>query len=481
MGSTKPKKSIFASPAGGSYLFPFVLVTSLFALWGFANDITNPMVAAFKNILLIDNTKSALVQTAFYGGYCFMAIPAALFIRKFNYKNGILVGLALYAVGCLLFIPAGNAMAFWAFLIAYFVMTCGLSFLETTSNPYILALGPDENATRRLNFAQAFNPMGSITGMFVASQVILTKLEANDHNALTILQQKSADAAAAIDVTKPYAEEVRKALLEVDPSALMSVREADLGIVSVPYLILGLVVMAFFLLFIFTRLPRITLAEDKSYSLKKTIGILFNNKRYLWSVVAQTFYVGVQIMVWTFIIQYANKELDMPQSIAQNYNIVAMAIFVTSRFICTFLLKYVKPSVLLTVLAIGGGIFVLGAIVLPNAQYVEGQYFGAYWGLFSMVAVSACMSLMFPTIYGIALKGMGDEAKLASSGLIFAIGGGSIMPWLQGVLIDNATWFGPAFSSIRVSFFIPFICFIVIALFGAWVYKSFERKNAGNF
>jgi FHS family L-fucose permease-like MFS transporter len=456
---------------GKNYLFPFILVTSLFALWGFANDITNPMVAAFKNILLIDNTMSALVQTAFYGGYCFMAIPAALFIRKFNYKNGILVGLALYAIGCLLFIPAGNAMAFWAFLAAYFIMTCGLSFLETTSNPYILALGPDANATQRLNFAQAFNPMGSITGMFVASQVILKKLEANDLHALNILQEKDAALAAGIDITKPYAEEIRQALLNVDPSALMNVRETDLGIVSGPYLILGFVVLAFFLLFLFSRLPQTTDSEYKTYSLRRTVGILFKNKRYLWSVVAQTFYVGVQIMVWTFIIQYADKELGMPKSVAQNYNIVAMAIFVTSRFICTFLLKYFKPGKLLTVLAVGGGLFVLGAIVLPNAQYVDGEYFGAYWGLFSIVAVSACMSLMFPTIYGIALKGMGDEAKLASSGLILAIGGGSIMPWLQGVLIDNATWFGNAFTSIRVSFLLPLICFMVIASYAIYVGK----------
>ncbi|MDR1813920.1 MAG: L-fucose:H+ symporter permease [Tannerella sp.] len=457
---------------GKNYLFPFILVTSLFALWGFANDITNPMVAAFKNILLISTADSALVQTAFYGGYCFMAIPAALFIRKFNYKKGILVGLGLYAIGCLLFIPAGNAMAFWAFLIAYFIMTCGLSFLETTSNPYILALGPDENSTRRLNFAQAFNPMGSITGMFIASNVILKKLEINDNSALSMLQQKSADAAAAIDVSKPFAENVRQALQSVDPEALSVIRKADLDIISGPYLILGLVVLAFFALFFFTRLPRITADEGRSYTLGQTVRILFANKRYLWSVVAQTFYVGVQIMVWTYIIQYAGHELGMPKSIAQNYNIVAMASFVLSRFICTFLLKFFKPSVLLSTLAIAGGLLTLGVIFLSNAQYVDGQYFGAYWGLYCLVAISICMSLMFPTIYGIALKGMGDEAKLASSGLILAIGGGSIMPWLQGVLIDNATWFGDALSSVRISFILPFLCFVVIASFGKWCSKT---------
>jgi len=461
---------------GKNYIFPFILVTSLFALWGFANDITNPMVAAFKNILLISTADSALIQTAFYGGYCIMAIPAALFIRRFNYKNGILVGLGLYTLGCFLFIPAGNAMAFWAFLLAYFIMTCGLSFLETTSNPYILALGSDENATRRLNFAQAFNPMGSITGMFIASNLILKRLEANDVTALSLLQQSNATAAAAIDVSKPFAEDVRRALHSFAPDALSVIRKADLDIISGPYLILGLVVLAFFVLFFFARLPRITADKDKSYSLGETVRILFANKRYILSVVAQTFYVGVQIMVWTFIIQYADRELSMPKSIAQNYNIVAMASFVLSRFICTFLLKYYKPSALLSTLAVAGGLLTLGVIFLPNAQYVDGHYFGAYWGLFCLVGISACMSLMFPTIYGIALKGMGDEAKLASSGLILAIGGGSFMPWLQGLMIDRATWFGEALSSVRLSFLLPFICFVVIAAFGLWCGGSVRRK-----
>jgi len=427
---------------GKNYLFPFILITSLFALWGFANDITNPMVAAFKNILLITNFESSLVQFAFYGGYCFMAIPAALFIRKYNYKRGILVGLGLYSVGCLLFIPAGNAMAFWAFLIAYFVMTCGLAFLETTSNPYILSLGPDENATRRLNLAQAFNPIGSLTGMLIAKEFILARL-----NSAT--------------------EAERKALQLTDPDALMQIQQQDLNTVSGPYLMLGLVVLAFFVIFLISRLPKIISPDSGVYTVGQTVRNLLKNKRYVWSVVAQTFYVGVQIMIWTFIIQYAEHELGMPKATAQGYNMVAMASFVTSRFICTFLLKYFKPSVLLTTLASVGGLLVVGLIFLPNAQYVEGQYFGAYWGLYCLVAVSICMSLMFPTIYGIALKGMGDEAKLASAGLILAIGGGCIMPPAQGWLIDVAH-FG-WISSVRFSFILPLVCFIVIALFGWWV------------
>ncbi|MDR1723118.1 MAG: L-fucose:H+ symporter permease [Tannerella sp.] len=424
---------------GKNYLFPFILVTSLFALWGFANDITNPMVAAFKNILLISNFESSLVQFAFYGGYCFMAIPAALFIRRFNYKNGILVGLALYSVGCLLFIPAGNAMAFWAFLIAYFVMTCGLAFLETTSNPYILSLGPDENATRRLNFAQAFNPIGSLTGMLIAKEFILSKLN-------------------------PATEAERRAMSQ---DALALIQQQDLNTVSGPYLMLGLVVLVFFVVFMISRLPKIVSEDAGVCSVGQTVGNLLKNRRYVWSVVAQTFYVGVQIMIWTFIIQYAEHELGMPKATAQGYNMVAMASFVTSRFICTFLLKYFRPSELLTCLAAAGGLLVLGLIFLPNTQYVEGQYFGAYWGLYCLVAVSVCMSLMFPTIYGIALKGMGDEAKLASAGLILAIGGGCIMPPVQGWLIDVAD-FG-WISSVRFSFILPLICFAVIALYSRYI------------
>jgi FHS family L-fucose permease-like MFS transporter len=411
------------------------MITSLFALWGFANDITNPMVAAFKNILLISNFESSLVQFAFYGGYCFMAIPAALFIRKFNYKKGLLVGLGLYSAGCLLFIPAGNAMAFWAFLVAYFVMTCGLAFLETTSNPYILSLGPDGNATRRLNFAQAFNPIGSLTGMLIAKEFILARLN-------------------------PATEAERLALKDADPAALMQIQQSDLDIISGPYLLLGMVVLCFFVLFLIARLPRMISADSGVHTLGQTIGNLLKNKRYTFSVVAQTFYVGVQIMVWTFIIQYAEAELGMSKATAQGYNMVAMGIFVSSRFVCTFLLKYFKPSVLLTTLAVGGGVFTLGAI------FVHGIV-----GLYSLVAISACMSLMFPTIYGIALKGMGDEAKLASAGLILAIGGGCVMPPLQGLLIDHADWFGDGLSSVRFSFVLPLICFIVIAAFGRWTGK----------
>ncbi|MDR0347930.1 MAG: L-fucose:H+ symporter permease [Tannerella sp.] len=419
-------------------LFPFILVTILFALWGFANDITNPMVAAFKNILLITNFESSLVQFAFYGGYCFMAIPAAIFIKKFDYKKGILAGLALYAIGCFLFIPAGNAMAFWAFLIAYFIMTCGLAFLETTSNPYILSMGPEETATRRLNFAQAFNPIGSLTGMLIARKFILDRLN--------------------------QATEAQRAALQItDPDAFSFMQKEDLNVVSGPYLMLGGVVLAFFILFLISRLPDMP-NKQSSPSTGSTIKRLLHNRQYTSSVIAQIFYVGVQIMVWTFIIQYAELELGMKKSTAQGYNMIAMAIFVSSRFICTFLLKYFRPHILLLALAIGGIVFTSGTILIKGMS-----------GLYCLIAISACMSLMFPTIYGIALKGLGDDAKLGSAGLILAIGGGCLMPPLQGLLIDKANWIEYFLSSVRVSFVLPLICFIVIA-----VYAHFTGRQARN-
>ncbi len=414
------------------YLFGFIIVTVLFSLWGFANDITNPMVAAFKNILLLTNTESSLVQSAFYGGYCLMAIPAAIFIKRFSYKSGILMGLALYAGGCFLFIPAGATQSFYPFLGAYLIMTSGLSFLETTANPYILSMGPEATATRRLNLAQAFNPMGSIAGMFVAKEFILARLDKTD-------------------------EAGRRALVENDPSAFDQIAQSDLSVLITPYVVLGVVVSVFLLIFIVSKLPKTgEAAEGESrepMDIGGTIHRLVRNKGYVMGVVAQAFYVGAQIMTWTFIIQYAAATMGMPAAEAQGYNIIAMIIFVSSRFICTFFLKYVTPGHLLGGLAVGGIIFTAGAIFLPGMV-----------GLWSLVAVSACMSLMFPTIYGVALDGLGDDAKLGSAGLIMAIGGGCLMPPLQAYMIDQETIMG--MMGARFSFFLPLFCFVVIAVYG---------------
>lgn len=413
------------------YLFAFIIVTSLFALWGFANDITNPMVAAFKNILLISNFESSLVQAAFYGGYCFMAIPAALFITRFSYRAGLLMGLAFYAAGCLLFVPAGGMMAFWLFLVAYFVMTCGLSFLETSANPYILSMGDPSTSTRRLNFAQAFNPLGSITGMLIARNLILAKIDSTS-------------------------EADRRVLSEEDPEAFAAIQQSDLDIIVGPYVVLGVVVLAILIVFALVKLPG-TSSGDIKTAVMPTIKRLIARPHYVWGVVAQAFYVGAQIMCWTFVIQYGMNELNMTAASAQSYNIWAMGIFVSSRFICTYLLKFFNPGSLLSGLAIGGGVLTLGAIFLTGMP-----------GLYALIGVSACMSLMFPTIYGIALEGTGEDAKFGSAGLILAIGGGCLMPPMQAAIMDMVAFSFGSFvlSSTRISFALPLICFIAIATYG---------------
>ncbi len=632
-------------------LVPFLLVTLLFPLWGFANDITNPMVAAFKNILLLSNFESSLVQGAFYGGYALMAIPAAIFITRFTYKKGILLGLGLYALGCLLFIPAGWTLSFYPFLFAYLVMTSGLSFLETTANPYILSMGDESTATRRLNLAQAFNPMGSIIGMFVASMVILVNLNSTSESTRRILVaaadqgqsahlQVSEKIASDLDVlqktisepnwtarkrsakkaeeltaalthdldllvnphadripsirealtstprSNPFVEALRsvavvlqllpaptpslaekeqqeffggpvgmelatildqetqaaKALPEfkegkaalanalpmaeavlAETSGIYSalnegsqadkstaadqvsstilslekaildakqafaalpiltlqpvfekfgdefaqIRETDLFTVVGPYALMGGLLLLVFLFFVW-KLPASVpsesgTSENRSSShqplhIAATLKRLRGRPRYWEGVIAQTFYVGAQIMCWTFIIQYAELELGISKATAQNCNILAMVIFVSSRFVCTFLLHYVSPGFLIGLLALGGILFTGGTIFLQG-----------YAGLYCLIAVSACMSLMFPTIYGIALKGLGDDAKLASSGLILAIGGGCVLPVLQGKILDLPPFnFGfMELSSIRASFFLPLLCFVVIAIYGA--------------
>ncbi len=424
-------------------LLPFLYVTLLFPLWGFANDITNPMVSAFQNILLLSHFESALVQAAFYGGYCVMAIPAALMIRRTGYKTGILTGLALYASGCFLFLPAGWSMAFGTFLAAYFIMTCGLSFLETSANPYVLSMGPQETATRRLNFSQAFNPMGSLLGMWVAKEFILARLD-------------------------PAGLEKRRELADSDAAAFNILVEKDLDVIVIPYVVLGVVVLIVLTSWLFRKMPdeAPSAPDHPGRSVGETLRHLWNTPHYREGVVAQVFYVGAQIMCWTFIIQYAVSELGMSRETAQGWNIAAMIVFVSSRFVCTFLLKFIDAGRLLMWLSIGGGLLTFGVITLPGMA-----------GLYCLVAVSACMSLMFPTIYGIALQGLKDDAKLGSAGLIAAIGGGCALPPLQGAVMDGAgiTLAGLEWSAVRVSFLLPVFCFLVIALYG---FRSTTRLTA---
>jgi MFS transporter, FHS family, L-fucose permease len=409
-------------------LVPFILITSLFALWGFANDITNPMVAAFKTVMEMSNAKAAMIQFAFYGGYATMAIPAALFVKKYSYKKGILVGLALYATGALLFYPAAQFEMFGFFLVSLYILTFGLAFLETTANPYILSMGDEETATRRLNLAQSFNPIGSLFGMFVASKFILTSLESDIRN----------EAGDLVFNTLSTAEKA-------------AIRTNDLAIIRDPYVMLGFVVLVMIVIIAVAKMPVRKYADHSIHALD-SFKRLIKNLKYREGVIAQVFYVAAQIMCWTFIIHYADN-LGIPKAQAQNYNIIAMGIFLSSRFISTLLMKYMNSRMLLTIFALGGMVTIMGTILIQGMG-----------GLYCLIATSAFMSLMFPTIYGIALEGLKDDATLGAAGLVMAIVGGALMPPLQGAIIDMGTVAG--MPAVNFSFILPFISFIVIAIYG---------------
>lgn len=440
-------------PAG--FVYPFILVTSLFALWGFANDITNPLVRAFKEIFLISNAQSSLVQWAFYGGYATMAIPAALVIRKLSYKWGILIGLGLYAIGALLTIPASTQMSFNIFLIGFYVLTFGLAFLETSANPYILSMGPPETATQRLNLAQAFNPIGSLSGMLAASLFILPNLKVAEFREAEMAAHPEYKAMLPSQVDGLLTQAMETAA-KADPAGHLSIVNHDLTMVMIPYAIIAIVVLLVLALFAFSKMPD-TGAEEDPIHIRHLLKRLWNF-HYVGGVVAQTFYVAAQIMCWTFIIHYGMTLVGLTAAQAQNYNIIAMVLFLTSRFICTFILKFLNAGLLLGILAIGGLLLTLGAV------FIQGMP-----GLWCLIGVSGCMSLMFPTIYGIALEGLDpNNAKLGSAGLIFAIVGGAFMPRLQGSVIDGAGMelFGRMLEPVRVSFFLPAVCFVAIAIYG---------------
>lgn len=436
----KPNTPLRRSPlVEPRYRVTFVLITMLFALWGFANDITNPMVAAFQTVMELSAAKASMVQFAFYGGYATMAVPAALFIRRYSYKSGILLGLALYAVGAFLFIPAAQWQMFSFFCISLYILTFGLAFLETTANPFILSLGSKESSTRRLNLAQAFNPMGSLSGMAVASLIVLPNLISDRR-----------DAAGQI---------IFGSLTESEKAAI---RVHDLAVIRDPYVVIGLIVLVMLVVIALTKMPR-TDRDGKAVSASETLRRLWHNKVYSFGVVAQMFYVAAQIMVWTFIIQYGDN-LGIDKATSQQYNICAMVLFLAFRFIGTYSMKWIPASRLLIIFGILAGVCTLGAIFIVGMG-----------GLISLVAISAFMSIMFPSIYGVALQDVDErDTSLGAAFLVMAIVGGALMPPLQGMIIDlgRVAWL----PAVNASFVLPLLCFVVVTIFGVYSTRLLRRR-----
>ena len=391
------------------HMLPFVLVTSLFLLWGLANNMTDTLLAAFKRIMDMSDTQTSLIQFAFYGSYFCFALPAALFIRKKSYKSGIIVGLSLYSLGALLFYPAARVESYAFYLFAIYVMAGGCSVLETTANPYIISMGDPETATRRLNIAQSFNPLGSISGILLSKFFILDNI--------------------------------------------------SLYSISGTYASLGLILIVILIAIFFIKMPD-GKDDDKRDGIKITFKRLFSNKLYISGVIAQFFYVGAQICVWSFTIRIVMQELNILESQAGTIYLISIIGFCLSRFIYTWLMKWISPAKLLV---IGGLLSIIASLIVV---------FTAGKGMVLIVAlilISAFMSLMFPTIYGIALSSVNcslhpEDTKVGASGLIMAILGGAVITPLQGVISDN--------FSIYTSYIIPAVCFIIVTIYGIFAIKS---------
>ncbi len=403
-------------------VLPFILITTLFFMWGLANNMTDTLLAAFKKIMSMSDFQTSWIQVAFYGSYFCLALPAAIFIKKYTYKSGVLLGLGLFIVGSLLFYPASNTMVYGHFLVALFILAGGLSILETTCNPYIIAMGPEETGVRRLNFAQSFNPIGSITGVALSKFFILSHL-----SSAGIIQRE-----------------------DMSPAHLHLLKAHELKAVMGPYVGVALLLLVLWIIMAVIKMPK---ASDTGPELNfgPTVKRLFANKNYVWAVVAQFFYVGAQIGVWSFTIRYTMHELKINEDSASSYYLAALVLFTASRFICTALMKYISPSKLLTGLAVLG--LVCTSLVI---------FSGGYVGVYALVGISGCMSLMFPTIYGLGLKGLGKDTKIGGSGLIMAILGGAVLTALQGQVSDMT-------GNIHYAYFVPLFCFVVIIIYSAFV------------
>jgi FHS family L-fucose permease-like MFS transporter len=401
------------------YIFPFILITTMFFMWGLANNMTDTLLAAFKKIMSMSDFQTSWIQLAFYGSYFCLALPAAIFIRRFQYKSGILLGLGMFILGSLLFYPASQTMLYGHFLVALFVLAGGLSVLETTANPYILVMGTEETAVRRLNLAQSFNPIGSIMGVVLSKIFILDSLNA--------------------------ASDIERAGFSADK--LMLIQEQELSAVMGPYVGVAGLLLVIWLAILIRKMPKGVdsgLQPPVTASFKR----LLANRNYVTGVIAQFFYVGAQIGTWSYTIRYVMQELDMNESEASNYYLAALVLFTASRFAFTGLMSRFSARKLLGVSALIAVVCV-GVVILGQGII----------GVMALILISGCMSLMFPTIFGLASAGTGADHKLAGSGLIMAILGGAVLTAIQGQVSD-------ATGDIRLSFLVPMACFAVVAFYG---------------
>ncbi|MEL6110635.1 MAG: L-fucose:H+ symporter permease [Planctomycetota bacterium] len=409
-------------PTGSKW--PFVLLASCFLWWAIANNLTDPLVKVFKEIFGMSTFQASLIQMAFYGGYFCMALPGAMVARRFTYKTGVLVGLGVYALGCFLLYPAMLAEQFVFFCFAYYVLACGLGVLETNANPYVLALGSEHTATRRLNFAQSFNPIGAVLGIVLCQVLVMARLPQDDNGNLSIATNQAS---------------------------------TSLTTVIIPYLSVATVLAVVWVAILMTPMP-LAKEQQKELRLISTAGRLVRNANYVFSVVAQFCYVGTQISVWTYTNFYIPEAIGVSQETALKWHTGALILFGVMRWVFTGLMSRYRASSLLLVAA------TLAAVATACVVTVGGML-----GVIALVCVSGFMSMMFPTIFGLGCSDLGEDTKLASSGQIMAIIGGAIITPLQGSMVDSV--------GVHFSYLLPFACFVVIGAYAVFS-RSIEQKSS---
>jgi MFS transporter, FHS family, L-fucose permease len=401
----------------------FIALVSCFTAWGIAADMTAPLVAAFKRIFEMSTFQASLVQFAYYGAYFLLALPAAFINERYGYKAGILTGLGLASLGAFAFYPASKIMTYLVFLGALFLLAAGLSILETSANPFVISMGPESNATRRLNFAQAFNPVGTNVGVLLAATLILPRL---------------------------YAP-VDRASLSADQ--LRAIQAEELRAVMVPYIGLALLLMAIWITIAVQKAPQVReefpAGQSSTSADGSVFGRLFANPRYRYGVIAQFFNIAAQVGTWTFTIQYVQQVLGGSLQRGGYVLQLSLIVFLISRFLMVGLMGYIRATVLLAALGALAVLLCLYAMFSPNIT-----------GVAAIVALSFCLSLMFPTIYGVALRGLGPDTKFGAAGLVMAIVGGAIEPLVQGTVIDAVS---PAFS-----FIVPAVCYAVVLAYALY-------------
>lgn len=412
------------------YLYPFILVTSLFFLWAFLHNLNPILIPHLKKACELSDTQSAFIDSAVYLGYFLIAIPAGLFMHKFGYKNGILFGLSLYALGVLLFIPAASARSYSFFLFALFIIASGATFLETVANPYVAVLGPKETSEQRLNFAQSFNGVGAFVAPIIGGQFILS----------------------GIEHTKAELQNMQAT------GQLNAYLQSEADTVKMPYLIMAVIVIIVGILFLFTKLPEIKEEDASVHSTSFSLNVL-KYSHVKWAVIAQFFYVGAQVGVGSFFIRFTYYVAHMPEKqAALLWGSIAMVGFMIGRFTGTFLMRFIKPAKLLSLYAF------INIILLAVALVTSGQA-----AIYAVMGVPFFMSIMFPTIFALGIKGLGEETKMASSFLVMSIIGGAVAPLLMGFISDKT-------GSMQWAYIVPLICFIVVLYFGLKGYKMQKEQ-----